>query len=149
VKVKIEGLRELDQALGELPKATGKNVLRRVLRKAAQPIAEQARSLAPVLTHQLERSIGVGTKLTRRQRSLHRKMFRSDKASVEMFVGAGGVPQAHLREFGADGNPPRPFLRPAWDSNKMSALAQIRTDLAVEIDKSAKRLARKRARNAG
>jgi HK97 gp10 family phage protein len=144
--VKVEGLRELDKALKELPQATGKAALRRVLKKAGEPIAQQAEAAAPVLTGQLRASIGVGTKLTKRQGSLHRKMFRDDKAAVEIFVGAGGLAQAHLREFGGDDAAPQPFMRPAWDANKMAALKTVKTELWTEIKKSAARLARKAAR---
>lgn len=147
-KVRVEGLRELDKALGELPKATGKNVLRRVLRKAAEPMAADMKAKAPVDEGHLVASIGVGTRLTRRQASLHRKMFRNDRASVEMFVGAGGLPQAHLREFGGDDAPPHPFVRPAWDGHKMGTLDTIKDELGGEITKAAKRLARKRSKAA-
>jgi len=51
VKIKVEGLRELDAALGALAaeygKTAGKAVLRRVADKALQPMAETARQLAP------------------------------------------------------------------------------------------------------
>lgn len=90
VKVRIDGLKELDAALGELGKSTGKNVLRRVLRGAAEPMAEQIRATAPVDPDgggQLRDSAGVGTRLSRNQSRQHRKMFRDDRASVEMFVG--------------------------------------------------------------
>ncbi len=144
--VKIDGLRELDSALADLPRATGKNVLRRTLRKVAEPMAAQMKALAPVDEGDLRDGIGVGTRLTRRQRSLHRKMFKDDKASVEMFVGAGGHPQAHLREFGGDGNPPQPFGRPTWDQHKGQLVDKIGSEMMTEIDKAAKRLARKTAR---
>jgi HK97 gp10 family phage protein len=144
--IRIEGLRELDAALGQLPKATGKNVLRRVLRKRVAPMAEQMKSLAPADEGDLKRGIGVGTRLTRRQASLHRKMFRNDRASVEMFAGAGGHPQAHLREWGSDGHPPHPFARPAWDAHQKPILEGIKDDLWREIDLAAQRLARKAAR---
>lgn len=142
----IEGLRDCDRALGELPKATRKNVLRRVLRKRAAPMAGTMKALAPVDKSDLKDGIGVGTRLTRRQASLHRKMFKDDRASVEMFVGAGGHPQAHLREWGSDGHPPHPFARPAWDAHQRPILEGIKDDLWREIDMAARRLARKAAR---
>lgn len=149
--VKIEGLRELDRALGELPKATGKNVLRRVLRSRAQPIASAARSAATrsdIAKEHLQDTAAVSTKLSTRQAKLHRKMFRNDKASVEMFVGFGALPQAHLEEFGGPNNAANPMLRPAWDGGKARLLDGIKDDLWAEIDKAAKRLARKAARKA-
>jgi HK97 gp10 family phage protein len=150
VTVKIEGLRELDAALAELPKSTGKAVLRRVLKARAEPIASAMRGMAPddpaTGGNDLRSSIGVGTKLSRRQAGLHRKMFRDDKASVEMFVGAGPVPHAHLQEFGTSRHGPQAFARPAWDSGKGAILDGIAEDLWSEISKSAARLARKAAR---
>lgn len=150
--VKITGLRELEKALGELPKATGKNVLRRVLRKRAQPIADAARAMAPddpaTGGDDLRASIGVGTKLSPRQAKLHRKMFKSDRASVEMFVGAGPDPAAVQQEFGNVNHGPQPFMRPAWDGNKDALIEGIKDDLADEIAKAAKRVAAKAARAA-
>lgn len=145
-KVRIDGLKEVDAALQDLPKSVGKNILRRVLRKIAAPIATVMKSAAPVDEGALRDSIGVGTRLTKRQSGLHRKMFRDDRASVEMFVGAGGLPQAHLKEFGGDGAPAHPFGRPAWDGNKDKALETVKQDLWTEIEKAAKRAARKAAR---
>ena len=148
--VRVDGLKELDRALAELPRATGKNVLRRMLRKAAQPIADDMRAKAPddpgTGGNDLRSSIGVGSRLGKRQAKLHRKMFKSDKASVEVFAGAGVIPHAHLQEFGTVNHGPQPFARPAWDSNKGRALETIRNDLGDEIAKAAKRLAKKRAK---
>src|SRR5688572_23085667 len=68
VATKLEGFRELDRALGQLPKATAKNVLRRVLKKAAQPVDDDASAAAPVNTGKLQVSVITGTQLTRSQR---------------------------------------------------------------------------------
>jgi HK97 gp10 family phage protein len=123
VKVEVEGLRELDEALGQLTKATARNVLRRVLRKAGQPIADAARGKVPVDTGKLRDSIIVGTKLANTQdagkaafaatmraggtrqeaQSALRgaaKAAKGEAPFVEMFVGPDNRPQAHLIEFG-------------------------------------------------
>lgn len=159
--VKIEGLAELEKALAELPKATGKNVLKRVLTKRAQPFDSAWRALAPddpeTGGNDLKSSGGIGTKLSPRQKSLHRKMFRDDMASVEIFAGPGALTQAITSEFGTGPrvhengkfvgeSPPHPFVRPAWDSNKDGLLDGIAKDLGDEIMKAASRLARKRAK---
>lgn len=141
VKVRVLGLSQLEQGLSELPRATGKNVLRRVLRQRGEPIAERARNLAPVDEGDLKASIGVSTKLSRSQRRKRRK-----KAAVEMFVGPGGHPQAITQEFGTFFHPPQPFMRPAWAAEKGSILEDLSGDLWTEIDKAAQRIARKQAR---
>jgi HK97 gp10 family phage protein len=139
---KIEGLSDLKDALDEFPKATATAVVRRALLKAGEPIATAAESAAPVLRGKLQASIGTGTKLTRRQKKLHSK-----QSKVEIFVGAGGLPQAHLQEFGSIHGRPQPFMRPAWDANKHAALNSFKDDLAAEIKKTADRRARKAARD--
>lgn len=147
--VRVDGLKELEAALKELPRATGKSVLRRVLKKRAEPIADAMRSKAPVDIEgggQLRDSVGVSTKLSKRQRGLHRKAFKNDKASVEMFVGAGPLPQAHLTEFGGPNNSPVGWARSSWDAGKAELLDGLKADLWAEVEKAAARHARKMAR---
>ncbi len=147
IKVKVEGFRELDKALQQLKVATAKNVARRVLMKAAEPIAEDMRARAPddpdTGGNDLRSSIGAGTKLTKRQSKANKR-----ESPVEVFVGAGGLPQAHLQEFGTEHHAAQPFARPAWDAGKGQALETIRDELTIEIGKAAARAARKAARDA-
>jgi len=165
--VRVEGLRELDAALAELPKAVARNTLRRVLKKAGQPIAEKARQLAPVDTGRLRDSINVspklGTKAGQKEYAAAMKQGLGQEAAVaamrdarraakgegsfaEMYVGPGRQPHAHLQEFGSVNNRPHPFMRPAWDANKDEALEIIKRDLGGEIAKAAKRVARRKAK---
>lgn len=149
-KVKIEGLRELKHALGELPRATAKNVLKRILMKRGKPVADTMRSLAPddprTGGNDLRSSIGVSTRLSKRQAKLHRRENKNDRDFAEVFIGAGPVPQAHLQEFGTVNHGPQPFARPAWDQHQGAMLDGVKDDLWSEIDKASARLARKAAR---
>ncbi len=145
--VKIEGLRELENALKQLPKALGKGVLRRVLKKRGGPVAEAMRARAPVAAEdggQLKASVTVSTTLSKRQRGLHKK--QGSKAAVEMFVGAGPVPSAHNQEFGNINHGPQAFARPGWDETKSGVLEGLKDDLWTELDKTAKRHAKKLAK---
>lgn len=148
VTVNLEGFKELDDALSELPKATSKGVLRRSLKKAAKPMADLASSLAPLgPTGNLSSSVRYGTKLTKRQAALHRKMFRNDKASVEGFVGAND-PAAVPQEFGTVDHGPQPFMRPAWDRDQKPMLERLKAELWSEIQKTVARAERRAARAA-
>lgn len=140
----IDGLIDLQAALAELPNATAKNVLKRVLTDRSAPIVADAKQGVRVETGALRDSIGVGTRLSRRQASLHR-VFGS-RSAVEVFIGPGALPQAITEEFGTVDQEPHPFLRPAWDAGKDTLLAGIKADIWAEIEKAAKRLARKTAR---
>jgi len=140
-RVRVEGLKELDKALSQLKVSTAKGVARRVLKMAAEPIAEAGRSNAPLgPTGNLKASYGVGTKLTRRQSKLHKK-----QSPVEVFAGPND-PAAIQTEFGNEHQAAEPHLRPAWDANKDKALEIIATELGDEIDKAAQRAARRAER---
>lgn len=140
--VKVEGLRELNDALEQLPKRTQTATLRRVLKMAADPVVTAMKAKAPKLTRDLEQSITAGTRLTKRQARLAR---REGKSYSEIYVGTAnpaGVPQ----EFGTFKESAQPFARPAWAETQNQALEVIKNELGEEIDKSAKRLARKTAK---
>jgi len=151
-RVRVEGLRELERALAELPKATARNVLRRTITEAAQPLIDSAKSLAPdrpgTPPNDLRNSITISSKLNKQQR----KVSRGDpKSFVEMYVGPDvSVPNAHghWQEFGTVNHGPQPFMRPAWDGTKNTVLEKIKDELGTQITKAAQRLARKAARQA-
>lgn len=137
--ITIEGLSELQDGLLELTKATSTNVQKRALTKAAEPILDAAIAGAPVLTGRLKKSLIIGTRLSRWQKSGYRK-----ESAIEVF--AGGSSLGIFSEFGTAHQSPRPFMRPAWNSNKISSLNMIRQMLADEIEKARQRIARKTAR---
>jgi HK97 gp10 family phage protein len=140
--VKLTGFKELHAALGELPKATENGVLRRVATKALEPMAEDARRRAPVDDGTLRDSIHVGTKLSKGARAAARK---DPVEGVRVFMGSSGR-NAIPREFGSSRSPAHPYMRPAWDAGKDRLLDDVMTGLATEIDKTATRLAKRRAK---
>jgi HK97 gp10 family phage protein len=148
VTVKVEGLREVDAALGQLGKATGRNVMRRVALARLEPMAEEARRLAPVEDTELRDSIAVSTKLAGYARRLNKR----SKSEAEAHMGPAGTggtkapPQGSLQEFGTKNHGPQPFIRPAWDGGKDALLEGIADDLWAEISKAAARKAKKAAR---
>lgn len=140
--VRVEGLRELEKNLKELPRATAINVMKRVLIQAGEPIRAAAAAMAPVDTGTLQSRIDIGSKLTRRQRRVTKR-----ESKVEVYIGVRGqLPSGHFQEFGTVHDKPQPFMRPAWDANDTGALETIKTLTWAEIKKAAERLARKTAR---
>ena len=172
VTVKVDGLRDLERALAEMKKTTAKSTSIRALKKAAKPIADHAEGSAPRRSGKLAASIGVTTKKPRNYEAGNiaynqtMKDGGSAKAAVaamraarranpatfaEIFITPGakrGNPlrQAIFQEFGTVNHPPQPYMRPAFDAKKMPALETIRTELAVEIEKTRARLAKKAAK---
>ena len=150
--VKLTGFKDLEKELDRFSKATGKGVLRRALKKSALPMAGLMQDMAPrgdAATDNLAESISVGTKLSKRQAGQHKKMFRDDRAAVEMFVGPGPDPAAWNQEFGNVNHGPQPFVRPAWDQDRMDLLDRLANEMWSELYKSIARAERKAARQAG
>lgn len=143
-RFRVDGLRELERALAQLPKATGKNVLKRTLMRAAEPIEQAAEEKAPELSGALKRDVKTGTRLTRRQARTAR---RQGKFTAEVHVGVAD-PAGVQTEFGNARQAAEPWFRPAWDSTQDQALDIIKDELGSEIEKAATRLARKAARQA-
>lgn len=158
--VTLEGFAELDRALTELPKATGKNVLRRIARGALEPMANMAAARAPHRTGRLAYSISVSEKRTPRAKWQNTTMGRtafvgghfraSASTGITMAMGpAGGLgvlPYASFDEFGTIDTPAFAFMRAAWDAGANQALEYIKTNLSIEIDKAAMRYARRQAK---
>lgn len=139
--MKVSGLRELDAALTQFTASKRRAIGRVALDNAGEITAKAARALAPVGEGHLRESIDVSGTLSPAQKAEHTK-----QAEQERFIGPGSHPQAHLREFGGDGNPPHPFMRPAWDQTKSQVLDRIGDELWIGIEKAAKAAARKAAR---
>lgn len=138
---KIEGLKELDGALSELPKATARNVLVRVLKEQGKPIRDDGERNAPRDKGGLKASYTVGTKLSKRQKSQNVK-----ESMVEVYIGPGPSAKSIQTEFGNAHQAAHPHLRPAFDSNVQRVLNGIKDSLADEIEKARSRLAKKTAR---
>lgn len=142
---RVEGLKECNQALGQLPRHVGKATLVRFGKARLQPMADTAKANAPEDEGKLKGSIIVGT----RQGSpgQRRKRF-ADKATVEVYMGptADGYPQALPQEFGSPNNEPQGYMRKAWDEHSDQLLTGLAEDLGGAIDAAAKRVAKRQAR---
>lgn len=167
VSVSVSGLSDLDRALGNLSKATARNVLRRTLTKAAEPIRDEARKLAPHRTGKLRDSIMISTKVKNKVGNAEysaamraglgkeaarsallaaRKAGKGTGSFVEVYIGpargAGVIRYAHIVEFGSVDTAMQPYMRPAWDAQKDAALSIIKTELRDQIIAAARRVGR-------
>ncbi len=140
VSFKMTGFKDIEKVLKNLPKATAKASVRRVLKKAAQPIADAGASNAPEAEGNLAASYGVGTRLTKRQRKLSVK-----ESEVEVYAGPND-PAAVQTEFGNAHQSAQPHLRPAWDANKFKALDIIKDELWQDVAKTVARYNKKQGR---
>lgn len=147
--VKVEGLDGILDALEEIPKiATEKNVVRRALVDAAEPIRAKWADLAPYdATDQglhLRDSVIVAEKTTSKQGDAS-----APPGGVTVFVGPDSkLPRHHgiFMEFGTFKDQAQPSGRPAFDSKKYEALKLLGFFLWVHIDATAQRLSRRAAK---
>lgn len=140
MQVRVEGLKALNDALTDLKGSTARGVVRRTALKVMEPMAEEARRMAPddpsTGNPDLKSSIAVSTRASR---------VRPSRDSVTVYMGPTkeGYPQAIMQEFGTVHHPPQAYMRPAWDDGKDKLLDDFGQILGEEIDKTAKRLAKR------
>lgn len=170
LRMRVEGLSELEKSLSTLTKATGRNVLRRGLMKAAKPLVAGMKARARERTGALRDSItatkkkprdadagkvafGQVMRSTGGDRSAARAALRAARRAnpsdfAEVFVGPDQRPQGIMIEFGTAHHSPRPFARPAWDANKHRVLGQVKGAIEADLEKAIKRAERKARKQA-
>jgi HK97 gp10 family phage protein len=162
MKIKVQGLKELDAALGQLrTKAMAKGVVKRALFGAAEPMHQMAQDAAPGRddpnekiyygrgANRRERRPGttkalvqIGDRLTRRQASQARK---AGKHFVEIYVGTRDA-KAHLEEIGSVNQAATPFMRTAFSNQAEPTINRFVDTLSRELEKAAAREAKRTAR---
>lgn len=151
----LTGFKELERTLAQLPKATGKNVLRRVGKGALQPMADMAQAKAPKRTGTLAYSIAVSEKRTKRAKKSTTKFvngqFRASASTgVEVAMGPsagkGVLYYASFDEFGTVDTPAFAYMRAAWDAGFFPALEYVKDNLWAAVEKASAKFAVKRAK---
>lgn len=166
--IKVEGLKELEDALLELPKSVQGNVLKRAAVVPAADFADHASRLAPKDKGKLTREIKVsrpkiinaGTAAF--AAALKEGATRAEAAAAARAANkaAGGTGRSvivsvgptkaafygQFQEFGTAHHAAKPFMRPTWDALKNSMLDSIKDALGTEIAKAAARAAKRAAR---
>ena len=154
VTVQTHGFDALDQALAQFSKASARNILKRAAIAALEPMAEEMRQRAPERATgggDLKDAIAVSDKLGPRQKRMNRRAAAN--SFVEVHAGVADVNGKHLpsgvqQEFGNENHGPQPFVRPAWDQEKMDTLDRLRIAITDEINKAVARAQRRAARAA-
>lgn len=134
---KFSGFKEMYKAISHLPEFVKKVELEPLLVKALTPMMEYARIMAPddPLTGppwSLPQSIEVST----RQRSGRAKSDRAlGRFDARAYMGPTkfGYPQAVMQEFGTIHHVASPYMRPAFDSEKGTALRILRQGMAERL----------------
>lgn len=156
VKLKVEGFREIERALLDLPAGTAKGVARRAMKKELAPVASMANALWPGADDAVFR---ITSRIAASQ--LGDSQAKRGRSIVNLFVGAtggpSGAPHAHLIEWGTGPRyqkngrftgsvAPQPMLQPAWDAHKREILNGLGERMWDEISKTVARRAKRAAK---
>lgn len=172
MKIRVDGLREVDRALGELSKSAARTVLRRAGMTALRPMAEMAARLAPRDTGELAGSITVSARADGADAGkaafasvMRRGGSRSDAVQalrearesqdfVTVFAGPrkpDGAREAVKQiamEFGSFKDAAQPYMRPAFDAEARPTVDRLKPLIMAEIERAMARAARAAARRA-
>lgn len=128
-KVQIEGARELDQLLRQLPEKMAASALNSSVRAGAKVIFDEAKARVPVDTGSLRDSIRI------------QKVKESGKTVVFKVGPDKDRWYGIFTEFGTSLRAATPWLRPAFDVMAQKALDKIGESLGKKIEKIAEKLA--------
>lgn len=170
ISLNMAGWQDLAKSLEEL--GSDKDIVateRKALIEVATPAAEYARGIARRKSGKMARSINVSTQLTKAQR---RYKIKVGPLEAAVYFGPS-TSNAHLIEFGTKerhwtggknrskrvreslqkvagkstgAGRPFPFMRPAWEFFKTKMITEFGRILGAQIEKSAKRIARRQAK---
>lgn len=136
--IKIDGLKELGQAMRGLTEDVNKRIARAATGAAAQVIRKQAIQNAPVDTGNLKRNI-IAKRLPPAETSLtseHIVTVRQGKVTKKQKEkGLKDAFYGRFVEFGTVKAPAQPYLRPAFDSKKEEAVRAMTDRLKARIDR--------------
>lgn len=167
MKIKVDGLAELQAALAELgaPRAI-KTALRGGLSKAARPMLEAIRSKVPVDTGNLKRSLkmaaakgekpdspqfGIVIGIDSNEQPAEYKVRKTKSGGNRKGAGKGGyyrdpnvAGHGPMIEFGTPRQAAQPFMRPGFDQEGESTIRRFGEVAGAEIERVAARLAKNR-----
>lgn len=158
VNVEIKGLKEIKEAMLALPPKMDRPLLNRSLVLGARLVRDAARQLAPLLKvpdarrvqGAIRRAIQAGAVRPEqytatvwvRVRPLTRKQIASFKKKTGKSAGANINDAYYWRfvEFGTSKMSAQPFMRPAFESRKLEAVATVIADLRPRVQAAIEKL---------
>lgn len=140
LKIQLHGMKELVAQLRELGDIQAQKSLVAATRKAFKPVLADALSRVPVDEGTLRDSL----KLTVVRPELGEPVLRVGLRVAKRRKGESAHWRWHFVEFGTADATAKPFLRPAMDRNEGQMLADLKTAIAKEIARIAKKRARVR-----
>lgn len=167
VTAKVNGFREVELNIAELQQKLARGGMRGAITKAARLVTAKAKALAPVSTGLLKKSIRQKVITNTKKNNVtvvigpsNNVVGQVDRLGNGVITTARPAKYGHLVEYGTagrgsygregviiePGNPPQPFMRPAWEATRDAAAEKYKSELAPEIQKVAARIRKSKTR---
>jgi HK97 gp10 family phage protein len=125
--MRIEGAKQLELKLKQLPKAVAKRVVRAAVSRASTPLMKAIRAAAPTDTKTLRKAV------TRK--------LKTRKNNTVAVVGTKymAAPHDHLVEDGTVNMDAQPFVEPTFEAMQTGLLRGVQGEIAKGIEQEAKK----------
>jgi HK97 gp10 family phage protein len=143
IEVKVDGLKELQDDLLQLPVKIGERTLQRALTSAALPIVREAQDKIPIAHQSYKLYGGDSADPGWLRQQIVRKKVKNSNNSAEVVVTIKQQKESYFWrfiEFGTSKLPAHPFLRPAFESKQKEALDRFIDKLTDGIAKAVEKL---------
>ncbi len=153
---KIDGLKELEKSLKELPEVLRGKPLRNAVSAGAKVVLDEAKNRVPIGdTGNLKKSLyryrsrsqsGIGKETflvgVRKGKGTYGDTRRNRRLGIvgKKYTTQGEAFYWRFLEFGTNKMPAKPFLRPAFESTKTRAVEVMKERLAKAIELQAKKV---------
>jgi HK97 gp10 family phage protein len=127
MNIEIKGAKELEKKLLSFEPKIGRKIVRNALRKAAKIILIAAKANCPVVTGDLKKSLRVRAMKKKKHRYGVMVATSAGWFKGKTFYGA-------FVEYGTSRMPAKPFMRPAFDSEKGKAEMVLKSELKKGIE---------------
>ena len=160
--IQFEGFFEfkelLDKMDDELGPKDSRGILRKAMKKSMAPVLQVAKILAPVDTGALVASLQIEARKPTRKDRRSKYVSNTDTAIAQVTTAPGnklakkGIKsdaRAVANEFGTAKMAPKPFMRPALESQSAGVISILSDNLKQELERYKARQARRAAKMKG
>lgn len=137
----VTGIREIDRKLARLEPAVQKKILRQSIREALKPVAAGVKAMIHSITGALKKAVKVRALKSRKrgQIGLEVRISAEDAGKGKQATWEEATFSPAFTEFGTAHQPPKPIMRPVFDSQGPAARESAIRDILRKTLAEAKR----------
>lgn len=137
IDISILGVPELQKKLAALPWALQRKIMRKALRLAGKPVLATAKAMVPVDTGALKKGLKLRAIKRNSRGIIGVRVTTPSREALGLEKDEAYYPA--VLEFGIQGKPAHPYMRPAIETNRSKSLDIIKTEVAKGLEQEAAR----------